>query len=127
HPPPAPHPGRTEPGRDPEHPRRTCRPESGRGGVVTLNQEQFEETVRAVAAEVTRRLETGAEGDSTPDQERSHARRLARTVLDERAGRALSQGHGVLDADTEQAIQRRVVARVCGLGPLEELLQDPEI
>ena len=94
---------------------------------MTLSQEQFEDTVRAVAAEVTGRLETGADSDSTPDQQRTRARRLARTVLDERAGRALSEGHGVLDADTEQAIQRRVVARVCGLGPLEELLQDPEI
>ena len=94
---------------------------------MTLNQEQLEETVRAVGAEVTRRLETDADSDSTPEQERSRARRLARVVLDERAGRALSAGQTVLAPETEQDIQRRVVARVCGLGPLEELLEDPEI
>src|SRR5699024_2136469 len=54
-------------------------------------------------------------------------RRLTRQVLDERAGRALTSGVQVLEAQVEDAILRRVVARVCGLGPLEGLLENPEI
>nr|WP_246422607.1 ATPase, T2SS/T4P/T4SS family [Nocardiopsis mwathae] len=61
------------------------------------------------------------------DEYRHRAERVIRHVLDEAAQRALSQGRPVLDAATEQAVTRRALAQVCGLGPLQELLDDPEI
>ena len=92
---------------------------------MTQSEDSYAGQVREVHAEVTRRLESAADQDGSND--RARVRRLTRQVLDERAGRALVSGAGVLDRGAEEEILRRVVARVCGLGPLEGLLQDPEI
>ncbi|WP_150236398.1 CpaF family protein [Nocardiopsis quinghaiensis] len=85
--------------------------------------------VREVTREVTRRLSTRA-ADTEPvegEEYRALARRVVRQVLDERASRALASGELVLDGPAEEAIARQVLARVCGLGPLEALLEDSEI
>ncbi|GAA3745153.1 Flp pilus assembly CpaF family ATPase [Spinactinospora alkalitolerans] len=93
----------------------------------------FSETVaewsRYVAAEATRRLSTAVADGDAPGGEgyRRRAERTIRQVLDEAAQRALGQGRPVLDAATEQAVTRRAAAQVCGLGPLQELLDEPEI
>ncbi|MFE6385277.1 CpaF family protein [Nocardiopsis dassonvillei] len=85
--------------------------------------------VRQVTAEATRRLSAhAADTDPVAGQEyRALARRVIRQALDERASRALASGRPVLDGATEEAIARQVLARVCGLGPLEALLEDAEI
>lgn len=95
---------------------------------MTQNEDSYDHQIREVNAEVTRRLESAAEQDTRSNgNERARVRRLTRQVLDERAGRALTSGVQVLEAQVEDEILRRVVARVCGLGPLEGLLEDPEI
>ncbi|MFC7741083.1 ATPase, T2SS/T4P/T4SS family [Nocardiopsis composta] len=58
---------------------------------------------------------------------RRRAERVIRQILDEAARDALAQGRPVLDATTEQAVLRRTLAAVCGAGPLQDLLDDPEI
>lgn len=94
-----------------------------------MNDEATASHVRQVTGEVTRRLSAhAANTDPAAGEEyRALARRVIRQVLDERASRALASGQQVLDRHTEEAIARQVLARVCGLGPLEALLEDAEI
>jgi Flp pilus assembly CpaF family ATPase len=91
--------------------------------------EREDEWVEWTAAEATRRLsellrenaEIGA-----ADYRREAERVIAR-ILDEAASEALAAGRSVLPPATEAAITRRAIAQVCGLGPLQPLLDDPEI
>lgn len=85
---------------------------------------------REVAHEVADRLSAAAregERELTGQEYRSLVSRVARQVLHERASRALAHGQPVLDGPTEEVLLRQVLARVGGLGPLEELLADTEI
>ncbi|GAB3726795.1 CpaF family protein [Nocardiopsis nanhaiensis] len=86
--------------------------------------------VRDVAAQVTERLSAAAraqEREPTAPEHRAQVRRVARQVLQERASSALARGQPVLDGPTEEAVLHQVLARVGGLGPLEELLADEQI
>lgn len=87
------------------------------------------ERIREVTAEVTRRLSAQASAQQGTDQEEYSrlARRAVRKVLDEQASRALAAGQPVSDTQTDQSILEQVLARVCGLGPLQVLLDEPEI
>src|SRR5699024_7043339 len=99
-----------------------------RGGVVTQNEDSYDHQLRAVNAEVTRRPASAGEQDTRSNGNgRARVRRLTRQAPGERAGRALTSGVQVLDAPVEDEILRRGVARGCGLGPLEGLLENPEI
>ncbi|GLU47471.1 CpaF family protein [Nocardiopsis ansamitocini] len=82
-----------------------------------------------VASETTRRLsEVMRDEKSYSGQDyRRRAERVIAQVLDEAAGDALAEGRAVLDAATEADIARRVLAQVCGFGPLQVFLDDPEI
>lgn len=86
--------------------------------------------VRQVTTAVTERLSTAAregEREPTAQEYRSLVTRMARQVLHERASQALAHGKPVLDGPTEDVVMRQVLARVGGLGPLEELLADEDI
>ena len=94
----------------------------------------LEAAVREVAAEVTRRLVAAAGADeaagrplATGVQHRARAAAAIAEVLDARAGQALATGRPVMDPAREETVRRMVLARVSGLGPLEELLADPEV
>ena len=91
--------------------------------------EVITEWTRYVCAEATRRLSGAVAEDEavTGEEYRRSAQRCIRQVLDEAAQRALARGRPVLDGASEQAVARRALAQVCGLGPLQELLDDPEI
>ena len=83
-----------------------------------------------VAGQTTQRLseETAPEAPSTGDEYRRQTEAAITTVLDEAARDALTrQGRIALDADAEAEIRRRALARVCGLGPLQPLLDDARI
>lgn len=86
----------------------------------------IDEQVRQIAAEATRRL-TEAHSDPAGPDYRATARRVIRQILQERASRALGAGQPVLDPVTEDHLLRSVMAQVCGVGPLEVLLEDPQI
>ncbi|WP_052809990.1 CpaF family protein [Streptomonospora alba] len=100
---------------------------------VTVNasaEAALAEWVRFVSGEATRRLSAAiADEDASlaGEEYRRRAEQIVRQVLDEAAQRLLSQGHPVLDASSEQEVTRRAVAQVCGLGPLQDLLDEPEI
>ncbi|MBV2366923.1 CpaF family protein [Streptomonospora nanhaiensis] len=82
-----------------------------------------------VATEAGRRLSEllrGAE-DTDADEYRRQAERVIAQILDEAARTALAQGRAVLDARTEETIAARALAQVCGMGPLQPLLDDPDI
>ncbi|PSK89936.1 Flp pilus assembly CpaF family ATPase [Murinocardiopsis flavida] len=102
-------------------------------GPARLVDPAHEKTVRDwsryVSAEVVRWLSSDvADGHVLEGEEyRRRAERTIRHVLDESAQRALSQGRPVMDAVTEQEVTRRALAQVCGLGPLQELLDDRDI
>lgn len=90
--------------------------------------------VNEVSAHVTSRLvglaradEDAGHAPATGNAHRSRAARILAEVLDERAGRALAQGRAVLEPEVEERLRRLVLARVSGLGPLEELLAEPEV
>ncbi|GAA1748685.1 CpaF family protein [Streptomonospora arabica] len=88
------------------------------------------EWVRFVAGEATRRLSAAIADQDAPlegEEYRRRAQQTVRQVLDEAAQRLLSQARPVLDGAAEQVVAHRAVARVCGLGPLQELLEDPRI
>lgn len=85
---------------------------------------------RRIATEATRRLSDGddpAHTDPAGPEYRARARRVIRQILHEHASQALSRGRQVLDRATEQVLERQVLARVCGLGPIESLLADEQI
>ncbi|GAA3744494.1 CpaF family protein [Salinactinospora qingdaonensis] len=85
---------------------------------------------RYVAGEVRSRLsaQVDSSGASLAGRDyREQAERAIRQVLDEAAQHALAHGRAVLDGPSEQVVTRRVLAQVCGLGPLQELLDEPEI
>lgn len=86
----------------------------------------IDEQVRQIAAEATRRL-TEAHSDPAGPEYRATARRVIRQILQERASRALGAGQPVLDPATEDHLLRSAMAQVCGVGPLEVLLEDPQI
>ena len=86
----------------------------------------IDEQVRQIAAEATRRL-TEAHSDPAGPDYRATARRVIRQILQERASRALGAGQPVLDPATEDHLLRSAMAQVCGVGPLEVLLEDPQI
>ncbi|WP_159940984.1 MULTISPECIES: CpaF family protein [unclassified Nocardiopsis] len=81
------------------------------------------------AAETARRLseETRGGTEDTPEQYRTRAERVIAQILDEEAGRALAQGRAVLDPATEAAVAAGALAQVCGMGPLQPLLDDSDI
>ncbi|PSK96168.1 Flp pilus assembly CpaF family ATPase [Murinocardiopsis flavida] len=91
-------------------------------------------TVERVAAEATNRLVAAARDDEAAGrpvvvgaQYRERARTVIADVLDAMAGHALSNARPVMAPEVEEQVRRLVLARVCGLGPLEELLADPEV
>ena len=95
-----------------------------------MNTVDVADQAREVASEVTDRLSTAVregEREPTAQEYRALVNKVARQVLHERASRALASGQPVLDGPTEEAVLRQVLARVGGLGPLEELLADEEI
>jgi Flp pilus assembly CpaF family ATPase len=82
-----------------------------------------------VATEAGRRLSELPRGaqDDDPDEYRRQAERIIAQILDEAARTALAQGRAVLDSRTEETIASRALAQVCGMGPLQPLLDDPDI
>lgn len=86
----------------------------------------FDEQVREVVFEATRRL-TEAHSDPASPEYQVTARRVIRQILQEQASKALGVGQQVMDSTTEGAVVRAAMAQVCGLGPLEVLLEDPQI
>ncbi|MDT0331180.1 CpaF family protein [Nocardiopsis lambiniae] len=68
----------------------------------------------------------GAEPD-TPGQHRARAERIIANILDEAARRALAEGRALLSSESEAAIAAAALAQVTGVGPLQPLLDDPEI
>ncbi|GAB3208470.1 CpaF family protein [Marinactinospora thermotolerans] len=90
---------------------------------------QVDEWTTWVAAEATRRLSASMRdgAEETGPEHRRRAERVIAQILDQVASDALAQGRPVLDPDTESMIARRVLAQVSGLGPLQPLLDDPEI
>ncbi|KOX23819.1 CpaF family protein [Nocardiopsis sp. NRRL B-16309] len=94
-----------------------------------MTPEEIAARVSEVTDEVTRRLSdlTAVTGTQTSQEYQALARRTIRQVLDEAAGRALAGGRAVLDGRTEELVARGVLARVCGIGPLQELLDEDEI
>lgn len=85
--------------------------------------------VERTVTEATRRLseETRGAPEDTPEEYRARAERVISQILDEDASRALAEGRQVLDAATEASVAAGALARVCGLGPLQPLLDDPGI
>ncbi|MDA8370668.1 MAG: ATPase, T2SS/T4P/T4SS family [Nocardiopsaceae bacterium] len=85
--------------------------------------------VEYTAGETTRRLgsivRSGAE--LSGQKYRRQAERIIAQVLDEAASSALAEGQPVLEAAAETVITRQVLAQVCGLGPLQALLDEPDI
>nr|WP_246404665.1 ATPase, T2SS/T4P/T4SS family [Nocardiopsis algeriensis] len=71
--------------------------------------------------------ETRGGPEETAEQYRARAERVIAQILDEAATRALSEGRAVLDPATEAAVSSGALARVCGLGPLQPLLDDSDI
>ncbi|MBV2364110.1 hypothetical protein ACFPZ0_06575 [Streptomonospora nanhaiensis] len=99
--------------------------------VPTLDRDDLlAQWARFTAGEAMRRLSAAAADDEGPlggEDYRRRAERTIRQVLDEAAQRALNQGRPVLNASTERVVAQRALAQVCGLGPLQELLEDPDI
>lgn len=85
--------------------------------------------VERVTAEASRRLSEQTRGapEDTPEEYRARAERVIAQILDEDASRALAEGRQVLDAATEASVAAGALARVCGLGPLQPLLDDSGI
>ncbi|GAA1782927.1 CpaF family protein [Streptomonospora arabica] len=81
-----------------------------------------------VTTEAGRRLSDLLSGEEAGAEDyRRHAERVIAQILDEAARTALSQGRAVLDSATEEVIAGRALAQVCGMGPLQPLLDDPSI
>src|SRR5690606_39160326 len=93
----------------------------------TPSEQVIAEWARYVAAEAMGRLADQDDAPASGEAYRRRAERTIRQILDEAARDALAQGRPVLDATTEQAVLRRTLAAVCGAGPLQDLLDDPEI
>ncbi|WP_081748830.1 CpaF family protein [Nocardiopsis sp. CNT312] len=92
------------------------------------HREREDALVERTAAEATRRLSALLrESDVSDVDYRREAERVIARILDETAGEALAQGRPVLEPTAEAAVSRRVLAQVSGLGPLQPLLDDPEI
>ncbi|GAB3465788.1 ATPase, T2SS/T4P/T4SS family [Streptomonospora sediminis] len=81
-----------------------------------------------VATEAGRRLSELLSSEETDAKDyRRHAERVIAQILDEAARTALSQGRAVLDSNAEEVIAARALSQVSGLGPLQPLLDDPQI
>jgi Flp pilus assembly CpaF family ATPase len=94
----------------------------------------FEPLVREVTAEVTARLVRAAAEDEelarpavTGEAYRNRVDGVLGQVLDAYAHRALAANRGVLTDAQEAWLRSAVLARVCGLGPLEGLLAEPGV
>lgn len=85
--------------------------------------------VAYVSAETARRIseETRGEDPDTPAEHRARADRIIVNILDEAANTALGQGRSLMAAETEEAIAAASLAQLTGVGPLQPLLDDPEI
>ncbi|MCY9783997.1 Flp pilus assembly complex ATPase component TadA [Nocardiopsis sp. EMB25] len=85
--------------------------------------------VEWAATEATRRISEllRENGEYGPAEYRREAERVIARILDEAASEALAAGRPVLAPATEAVIARRALAQVSGLGPLQSLLDDPEI
>ncbi|MFL1428664.1 MULTISPECIES: CpaF family protein [unclassified Nocardiopsis] len=85
--------------------------------------------VSYVSAEAARRIseETRGEEPDNPREHRARADRIIANILDEAARAALAEGRPLLAPDTESAIAAASLAQVTGAGPLQPLLDDPEI
>lgn len=85
--------------------------------------------VAYVSAETARRIsdETRGEDPDTPAEYRARADRIIANILDEEARAALARGRALLAPETESAIAAASLAQVTGVGPLQPLLDDPEI
>ena len=83
---------------------------------------------RAAEALVARRQEARESGSVTraPDEE-NVIRMACAGVLDQEASSRLLNGRATLDIDSERQITKRIVAELLGMGPLQDLLEDPEI
>ncbi|WP_067605235.1 CpaF family protein [Nocardiopsis listeri] len=82
-----------------------------------------------VSAETAKRItdETRGEDPDTPAEHRARADRIIANILDEEARAALARGRALLAPETEAAIAAASLAQVTGVGPLQPLLDDPEI
>ncbi|MBB4934408.1 Flp pilus assembly CpaF family ATPase [Lipingzhangella halophila] len=91
-------------------------------------------TVEQVTAEVTRRLVAAATDDEAAGRAplsggafRNRAAEVLSAVLEENARTTIARGQMPLGRDHEERLRRTVLARVSGLGPLEELLAEPGV
>lgn len=91
--------------------------------------DRFTRWVVYVAEEASRQLNDTTTGQAvfSAAEYRQRAVSVVRTVLEQAAANAVSRGNAVLDPESESEIARRAVARVCGLGPLEDLLIEPDV
>ncbi|WP_017626879.1 CpaF family protein [Nocardiopsis chromatogenes] len=85
--------------------------------------------VRYTSGEALRRLSATVNLDDaeTPEDFAARAERVIREVLDQAAQRALARGDRVLSREVEQRVLQAALAQVCGTGPLQDLLDDPDI
>lgn len=85
--------------------------------------------VAYVSAETAKRItdETRGEDPDTPAGYRARADRIIANILDEEARAALARGRALLAPEAEAAIAAASLAQVTGVGPLQPLLDDPEI
>lgn len=81
------------------------------------------------AAEVTARLVRTADSGSrlSGTEHRMQASAVLADLLDAHATQVLSAGGTVLTPEEEARLRSAVLARVCGLGPLEALLSEPGV
>jgi Flp pilus assembly CpaF family ATPase len=83
---------------------------------------------RAAEALVARRQEARESGSVTRAVDEEVAIRAACAgALDQEASSRLLSGRMTLDIDSERRITKRIVDELLGMGPLQELLEDPEI
>lgn len=69
----------------------------------------------------------GASASSDDAEYRRRAAALLDGALDRTAAEAVKSGYAVLDEGQEAWVRSQVLARVCGLGPLEPLLAEPGV
>lgn len=89
----------------------------------TQNEKTLQATAVALAGQVTEQL-INASGEAA---NADYVGRLVEALLEERARTALIRGTGALAPADEPRLHRLVLDHVLGLGPLEELLTEPEV
>lgn len=92
---------------------------------LSLMNKVRERAAEALIAHRQESRETGAR--PRPGAEEVVIRSACGGLLDEEASSRLLSGRPTLDIDTERRITKRVVDELLGMGPLQDLLDDPEI